>query len=94
MINDNDGIDYRYQPWEVVHQKEPKNKRFVLATDIYAFACIAWRILISIGSKDRSLRHLVRVRLFRRLHLRMCMFGNQIKAIHRTSVSKSNRKDD
>ena len=55
MINDNDEIDYRYQPWEVVHQKEPKNKRFVLATDIYGFACIAWRILTSIDSKARRL---------------------------------------
>ena len=53
MTNDSEEIDYRYQPWEVVHHKEPKNKRYVLATDIYGFACIAWRMLSSIDSKPR-----------------------------------------
>ena len=56
MTNDSEEIDYRYQPWEVVHHKEPKNKRYVLATDIYGFACIAWRMLSSIDSKPRCPR--------------------------------------
>ena len=57
MTNDSEDIDYRYQPWEVVHHKEPKNKRYVLATDIYGFACIAWRMLSSIDSKPRCPSH-------------------------------------
>ena len=82
MINQSDEIDYRYQSWEVVHQKEPKNKRFVLATDIYGFACIAWRILTSIESKARyfSVRNVTFDQISRYLD----------KETDRTSFSKQN----
>lgn len=44
-INDHESINYKYQPPEMINATERYEARSVLSTDVYGFACIAWKIL-------------------------------------------------